>query len=219
LKRRRPDATFSRMNKVDVKGVAVHRAFLDRVAQETLVQAVRAIAAAAPLTRYDTPMGRPMSVLMTAAGSVGWTSGPRGYSYAPRCPVTDRPWPPIPEAALTVWRALADWPDDPDSLLVNWYDADARMSLHRDIDEADLSAPVVSISLGDPAQFRVGGIRRADPTASLWLESGDVAVMGGAARLVYHGVDRIRFGASTLLPQGGRINLTLRVAGGGRRAR
>lgn len=207
------------MSVIDLKGVAVHRGFLDRSAQESLVEAVRAIALAAPLSRYETPMGRPMSVRMTAAGRLGWTSGPDGYAYAERCPATGVPWPPIPEAALTVWRAVADWPEDPDSLLVNWYDADARMSMHRDVDEADLTAPVVSISLGDPAQFRVGGIRRADPTASLWLESGDVAVMGGSARLVYHGVDRIRYGGSTLLPEGGRINLTLRVAGGGRRPR
>jgi alkylated DNA repair protein (DNA oxidative demethylase) len=207
------------MTVVDLKGVAVHRRLLDRAAQEALVEAVRGVAAAAPLRRYVTPMGRPMSVRMTAAGRVGWTSGPEGYAYAPLCPATGRPWPPIPDEALAVWRAVADWPDGPDSLLVNWYDADARMSMHRDADEADLGAPVVSVSLGDPAQFRVGGIRRADPTASLWLESGDVAVLGGAARLVYHGVDRIRFGGSTLLPQGGRINLTLRVAGGGRPSR
>jgi alkylated DNA repair protein (DNA oxidative demethylase) len=207
------------MNSVDLKGVAVHQAFLDRAAQEQLVEAVRAIVAAAPFSRYETPSGRPMSVRMTAAGRLGWTSGPHGYAYAELCPATGQPWPPIPDEALEVWRAVAAWPADPDSLLVNWYDADARMNLHRDVDEADLSAPVVSISLGDPAQFRVGGIRRADPTASLWLESGDVAVLAGAARLVYHGVDRIRFGGSTLLPGGGRINLTLRVAGGGRRQR
>jgi alkylated DNA repair protein (DNA oxidative demethylase) len=205
------------MTVMNLKGVAVHRAFLDRAAQERLVEAVRGIAAAAPFSQYETPTGRPMSVRMTAAGRVGWTSGQRGYAYDERCPATGEPWPPIPDEALAVWRALADWPEEADSLLVNWYDANARMSLHRDVDEADLSAPVVSISLGDPAQFRVGGIRRADPTASLWLESGDVAVLGGAARLVYHGVDRIRFGASGLLPRGGRINLTLRVARGGRR--
>jgi alkylated DNA repair protein (DNA oxidative demethylase) len=207
------------MTAIDLKGVAVHRGFLDRPAQEDLAEAVRVVAAAAPLSRYETPTGRRMSVRMTAAGALGWTSGPDGYAYAERCPATGLPWPPIPREALAVWRAVSGWPADPDSLLVNWYDADARMSLHRDVDEADLSAPVVSISLGDPAQFRVGGVRRADPTASLWLESGDVAVLAGAARLVYHGVDRIRFGASTLLPRGGRINLTLRVAGGARRRR
>jgi alkylated DNA repair protein (DNA oxidative demethylase) len=202
------------MSIIDLNGVTVYRAFLDPAAQERLVEAVRIIAAAAPLSRYETPMGRPMSVRMTAAGRLGWTSGPAGYAYVERCPATGLPWPPIPDEALGVWRRLGGWPQDADSLLVNWYDADARMSLHRDVDEADLSAPVVSISLGDPAQFRVGGIRRADRTASIWLESGDVAVLAGPARLVYHGVDRIRFGASTLLPRGGRINLTLRVAGG-----
>jgi alkylated DNA repair protein (DNA oxidative demethylase) len=214
-----PGPTSGVMTVLDLNGVAIHRALLDRPAQEALAEAVRAVAAAAPLSRYVTPTGRPMSVRMTAAGALGWTSGPAGYAYAPLCPATGRPWPPIPPQALAVWRAVAGWPQDPDSLLVNWYGADARMGLHRDADEADLGAPVVSVSLGDPAQFRVGGLRRGGPTASLWLESGDVAVLAGAARLAYHGVDRIRFGASSLLPRGGRINLTLRVAGGAARPR
>jgi alkylated DNA repair protein (DNA oxidative demethylase) len=203
------------MTVLDLKGVRIHKGMLDRDAQAALADAVRAVAAQAPFARYETPWGGRMSVAMTAAGRVGWVSAAGGYAYAEVCPATGLPWPPIPEQALAVWRAVADWPADPDSLLVNRYDGEARMGLHRDDTEADLTAPVVSASLGDPALFRVGGARRRDPTASIWLESGDVAVLAGPARLAYHGIDRVRAGASTLLPEGGRLNLTLRVAGPG----
>jgi alkylated DNA repair protein (DNA oxidative demethylase) len=120
-------------------------------------------------------------------------------------------WPPIPGGALAVWREVAGAARDPQCCLVNFYDDDARMGLHQDRDEADLGMPVVSISLGDEALFRVGGTSRGGPTRSIWLRSGDVAVLGGPARLAYHGIDRVRPGTSTLLPKGGRINLTLRV--------
>ena len=121
-------------------------------------------------------------------------------------------WPPVPETALgDLWRALVDWDRDPDCCLVNFYREGARMGLHQDRDEADFGLPVVSVSLGDEALFRMGNTTRGGKTESVWLRSGDVVVMGGAARLAYHGVDRIRFGSSTLLPDGGRINLTLRV--------
>jgi alkylated DNA repair protein (DNA oxidative demethylase) len=112
---------------------------------------------------------------------------------------------------LAVWRALVSAERDPDCCLVNYYSATAKMGMHRDADEKDFSWPVVSISLGDPARFRVGGRARSDPTAAVELQSGDVVVFGGPARLAYHGIDRIRFGGSRLLPEGGRINLTLRV--------
>ncbi len=101
----------------------------------------------------------------------------------------------------------------PDCCLLNYYGSEARMGLHRDADETDFSWPVVSISLGDSARFRIGGVQRSDPTTSVLLESGDVVVMGGEARLAYHGIDRIRFGSSRLLPSGGRLNMTLRVVG------
>ena len=112
---------------------------------------------------------------------------------------------------LAVWRAVSGWDGDPDCCLVNWYGEGARMGLHRDVDEGDFSAPVVSISLGDPARFRIGGTSRTDPTESVVLNSGDVVVIGGPARLAYHGIDRVLFGEDDLLPGGGRINLTLRV--------
>jgi alkylated DNA repair protein (DNA oxidative demethylase) len=196
---------------LSLNGVAILKGWLDRTAQATLLGALRDVVRDAPLVRPVTRWGRPMSVRMTAAGRLGWVIDRGRYAYAARHPETGAPWPPIPAPALAVWRAVADWPADPDCMLLNWYGEGARMGLHRDEDEGDFAAPVVSVSLGDPGLFRVGGLVRRDPTRSIWLESGDVAVLGGPARLAYHGVDRIRFGTGALLPEGGRINLTFRV--------
>jgi alkylated DNA repair protein (DNA oxidative demethylase) len=196
---------------IDVNGVAVRKGWLDPDAQRALLDAVRGVVAAAPLFRPVTPWGRPMSVRMTSAGRVGWVIDRGRYAYAPAHPETGASWPPIPAEALAVWRAVSGWPSDPDCLLVNWYGEGARMGLHRDEDEGDFDAPVVSVSLGDAALFRVGGLARTDPTRSVWLESGDVAIIGGPARLAYHGIDRLRFGANALIPGGGRVNLTFRV--------
>lgn len=191
-------------------GFQILKGRLDPPAQAALVDELRTVAAKAPFTAYVAPNGRPMSVRMTAAGRVGWVSDRRGYRYEPRHP-SGRPWPPVPAAVLELWRELCATGRDPDCCLINFYGAGARMGLHRDADEGDFGWPVLSISLGDPALFRMGGLARSDPTSSILLESGDVVVMGGPARLAYHGVDRTRFGASRLLPQGGRINLTCRV--------
>ncbi len=198
------------MEPLDLNGVKIWKARLGPEAQGAIVEDVRGIARAAPFQRYLTPWGKPMSVAMTAAGRLGWVASRRGYAYAERHP-DGMAWPPIPQSILEVWREVSGWPEDPDCCLVNFYSEKARMGLHQDRDEGEFAAPVVSISLGDPAVFRVGGTERKAPTRSVPLESGDVAVMGGEARLVYHGVDRIRFGGSRLLPEGGRINLTLRV--------
>jgi alkylated DNA repair protein (DNA oxidative demethylase) len=195
---------------IDFAGFEIHKGHLDRGAQERLAADLRGVAEAAPFFQPMTPWGKPMSVRMTAAGKYGWMTGKGGYHYAPRHP-SGTPWPPIPESVLIIWRALVSEARMPDCCLVNFYGEKARMGLHRDADEADFTWPVLSISLGDPGLFRVGGLERGDPTRSVLLESGDVVVMGGAARLAYHGVDRIRFGGSTLLPKGGRINLTCRV--------
>jgi DNA oxidative demethylase len=121
-----------------------------------------------------------------------------------------RPWPPIPAALLTTWHELARYPDPPQACLINFYGPGAKMGLHQDRDEADFDAPVVSVSLGDSCLFRVGRLKRNEPTRSIRLGSGDAVVLGGAARLAFHGVDRIYPGTSRLLPEGGRINLTLR---------
>ena len=130
------------------------------------------------------------------------------------------PGRPIPETALAVWRAVAPGARAPECCLVNLYRGTAKMGLHQDRDEADFGQPVVSISLGDEGRFRIGGIDRGGSTESVWLRSGDVAVMGGPARLVHHGIDRIATGSAPpdianalhpILPEGGRINLTMRV--------
>ena len=196
-----------------VRGVNLFEGFLDRAAQEALVDAVRSVVAAAPLFHPETARGRKMSVRMTSAGRLGWVSDRRGYRYEPRHPATGDRWPAIPEAVLAVWRAVSGDPVDPDCCLVNFYTGAAKMGLHQDRDEADFSHPVVSISLGDEALFRIGNVERGGRTESLWLRSGDVLVMGGRARLLHHGIDRVKPGTSTLLKDGGRLNLTLRVAG------
>ncbi len=197
---------------VDVNGVRVFPGWLTLAEQEAMLHDLRAIARRVPFRRYETPGGRQMSVRMTAAGALGWVTDRSGYRYS-GTHFDGQSWPDIPARVLSVWRALAGTDRDPDSCLVNFYGEGARMGMHQDRDEADLSWPVVSISLGDEALFRVGGRDKPTPSKSVWLRSGDVAVMGGDARLAYHGIDRIKFGSSSLLRDGGRINVTLRVAG------
>jgi alkylated DNA repair protein (DNA oxidative demethylase) len=193
-------------------GVTLTPGYLDRIAQDELLTAVGAIMAAAPLFVPRMPRsGKPMSVKMTNCGPLGWvTDAARGYRYQAMHPETGAPWPPIPAIILKAWRDLSGYPHLPEACLVNFYSPDARMGLHQDKDEKDLAAPVVSLSLGDTGLFRVGGPKRNDPTRSLRLASGDAVVLGGEGRLAFHGVDRILPGTSTLLPEGGRINLTLR---------
>ncbi|MBI1417161.1 MAG: alpha-ketoglutarate-dependent dioxygenase AlkB [Limimaricola sp.] len=195
---------------LEVNGVPVWKGLLDRDAQVALLAEIDAVMRAAPPVRHVTPSGRPMRVAMTAAGKVGWVSDKDGYRYASRH-ASGAPWPPIPPRLLGLWAWLLPDARLPESCLVNHYDASARMGLHQDRDEADLTQPVLSISLGDAAQFRVGGTTRGGPTTSVWLESGDVLALLGPSRLAYHGIDKLRPGSSTLLPEGGRINLTLRV--------
>lgn len=196
-------------------GFRIYPGFLGGGAQERLVAALRSAAAAAPFFTPTMPKsGRPFSVRMTNLGALGWVSDRGGYRYQATHPQTGKPWPPIPEMVLDLWRSLAGYPHDPEACLVNYYAAGTRMGLHQDRDEEDFSAPVVSISLGDACLFRIGGLKRNDPTRSLRLSSGDVVVLGSDSRLAFHGVDRIYPGTSTLLkdwfPEGGRINLTLR---------
>lgn len=179
--------------------------------QRRLVEELRAAVAEASLFVPVMPRtGRPFSVRMTNLGSLGWVSDRAGYRYQPTHPETGKPWPPIPPLLLEVWRSLSGYPHDPEACLVNFYSGGAKMGLHRDEDEEDFSAPVVSVSLGDTAVFRIGGQERGGKTTTLKLQSGDVLVMGGEARLCYHGIDRVLGGTSTLLRDGGRINLTLR---------
>lgn len=193
-------------------GFTLYPGQLDRAAQAELADAVARAEATSPRYRPVTPRGQTMSVQMTNFGPLGWVTDAKGYRYEPRHPVTGRPWPPIPPILLRLWATLADAETPPDACLVNFYDAEARMGLHQDRDEADFSAPVLSVSLGDTALFRIGGTGRRHPTRSVRLASGDVCVLAGDARLAFHGVDRILAGSSSLIPGGGRINLTLRRA-------
>jgi alkylated DNA repair protein (DNA oxidative demethylase) len=196
--------------RANIRGFDIYKGHLDAGAQAALVDAVRDVAAAAPMFSPVTPYGKPMSVRMTSAGAVGWYADAAGYRYAPVHP-SGVAWPAIPDPVLGLWRDLTGLERAPDCCLINYYGEGARMGMHRDRDEADFNWPVLSVSLGDAGLFRIGNTTRGGKTSSLWLTSGDVVVMGGDARLTYHGVDRIRFGSSTLLPKGGRINLTCRV--------
>jgi len=194
-----------------LRGLRIYPGYLDRERQERLLAAIRQVFAAAPLFTSRMPKsGRPMSVRMSNCGPFGWLSDERGYRYEPMHPQTGRPWPPIPDALVDAWNDVAQYPHSPEACLINYYGPDAKMGLHQDRDEQDFAAPVVSLSLGDSCRFRVGGNKRGDATRSLRLNSGDALVLGGEARLAFHGVDRIYPGTSTLLAEGGRINLTMR---------
>lgn len=198
------------MDAVTVGGVSVYPGFLNPEAQRCLVTEIRDLVRRAPLYVPVTPRGQEMSVRMTAAGRLGWISDRKGYRYEPRHP-SGVDWPPIPKSVLDIWAAVSGVTAQPDCCLINFYGSEARMGMHQDRDEANFDMPVVSVSLGDDALFRVGGQTRGGKTQSIWLKSGDVAVLAGAARLAFHGIDRLRPHSSTILRNGGRINLTLRV--------
>jgi DNA oxidative demethylase len=191
-------------------GVTLWREKIARPAQQSLLSEVMALAQQAPFYRPQMPgSGKNFSVEESNFGPLGWVSDKNGYRYQSTHPVTGNAWPAIPQSLLALWDETAG-SDAPQCCLVNLYRAGARMGLHQDKDEAALSAPVVSVSLGDEAVFRIGGTQKGGPTRSLRLKSGDVVMFGGPARLAYHGIDRILPGTSTLVPDGGRINLTLR---------
>ncbi|WP_336055037.1 alpha-ketoglutarate-dependent dioxygenase AlkB family protein [Nitratireductor sp. CH_MIT9313-5] len=194
------------------KGVKHIPQFLDINEQRALVEDIRDVVRAAPLYVPVMPKtGKPMSVLMTNCGTLGWvTDKERGYRYQGNHPVTGQPWPAMPESLLRIWNEVAGYRYPPEACLVNFYEPTAKMGLHQDRDEEDFDAPVVSISLGDSCLFRIGERTRGGRTVSLRLESGDVVILGGEGRVCYHGVDRIYPDTSPLLKKPGRINLTLR---------
>jgi DNA oxidative demethylase len=186
-------------------------AFLDRSAQERILKDLRKAVALAPLFTPVLPRtAKPFSVRITNMGPLGWVSDKSGYRYQASHPELLTPWPAIPESILAVWVRLSNYAHPPEACLVNFYGGDAKMGLHQDRDEEDFEAPVVSISLGDTALFRIGSTSRGGKTQSLKLASGDVLILEGPSRLAFHGIDRVIGGSSTLLKDGGRINLTLR---------
>jgi len=178
-----------------------------------LVEEVARIAQGAAFRHLVTPGGYTMSVAMTNCGRVGWVSDRTGYRYDPKDPQTGSPWPAMPAAFLDIAAHAAAEAGfahyEPDACLINRYMAGAKLSLHQDRDEKDAWAPIVSVSLGLPAVFLWGGKRRSDPVRRLPLESGDIAVWGGPARFVYHGVAPLREGRHPLTGTA-RINLTFR---------
>jgi len=205
--RKKPDMSVQS----DLEGLRLYPAYLDGGAQAELLAAVCRVLTAAPVFTPRMPRsGRPFTVRMSNCGVLGWVSDEGGYRYQPMHPDTGRPWPPIPATLTTIWSELARYPALPEACLINLYGPDAKMGLHQDRDEADFAAPVISISLGDDCLFRVGGLKRSNSTRAFRLSSGDVVILGDGARLAFHGVDRVYPGTSSLLPNGGRINLTLR---------
>lgn len=197
----------------DLDGFRLWPGRLDLATQADLCQEVLERLERAPAYRPMTPGGRPLSVEMSNFGPLGWVTDRAGYRYQTRHPVTGEAWPDIPPVLLDLWSELVDPRVPPDACLVNLYGTGAKMGLHQDRDEADLTIPVLSVSLGDSALFRVGGPSRNDSTRSVRLASGDVCGLFGSARLAFHGIDRVLSGSSRLVPGGGRINLTLRRAG------
>ena len=192
-------------------GIRLWPCALDDVTQRGLIAEIFEREAAAPFYCPRMPLsGKPFSVEETNFGRLGWTSNESGYSYSPVHPVTGKRWPGIPPRLLRLWRWATGYPAPPECCLVNLYRGAARMGFHQDRDEQALDAPVLSVSLGDTALFRIGGISRRGPTKSLKLASGDVLAFGGAARLAFHGIDRVIPRTSALIRGGGRINLTLR---------
>jgi DNA oxidative demethylase len=193
-------------------GCAHFAGLLTEAGQTALIAEIRRVIAAAPLFTPAMPRtGKPFSVAMTNCGPLGWVSDQEGgYRYQPVHPQTGKPWPPMPDMLGYLWASLTGCKQKPQACLVNFYSGKAKLGLHRDEDEEDFSAPILSVSLGDSAIFRIGGLKRRDPAQRLELKSGDVLVMGGESRLRYHGIDRIIPGTSDLIEEGGRINLTLR---------
>jgi len=194
-------------------GVTLWRERLSPPEQKTLLDKVLALLEDAPLYRPVMPnTAKPFSVEESNFGKLGWVADKNGYRYQPTHPVTGKAWPAIPGALLALWAGINDGPE-PECCLVNLYRTGAKMGLHQDRDEKDISAAVIGVSLGDEALFRIGGVARGGKTQSVTLASGDVIAFGGTARLAYHGIDQIRPGTSRLVPGGGRLSLTLRRVG------
>lgn len=198
--------------KVEIKpGVMYFPGLLDRATQEALRDEIYAAIKAAELFQSTMPRwGNPLSVKMLNLGPLGWVSDKSGYRYQSTHPVTGASWPPIFPSLLKIWEQLTNSYAPPEACLINYYSATAKMGLHQDRDEEDFNAPVVSLSLGDSALFRIGTSERNGPTQSIKLHSGDGLIFGGPARLDYHGIDRVYQETSTLLAEGGRFNLTMR---------
>jgi alkylated DNA repair protein (DNA oxidative demethylase) len=198
----------------DIPGLSFLAGFC-RAEEQALISAGLDVAAAAPFRVMATPGGAKMSAAITNCGAAGWVSDRRGYRYEPLDPLSGRPWPQMPalfrDVAVRAAAAAGFARFDPDVCLMNRYAPGARMGLHQDRDEADFSAPIVSVSLGLPAVFLWGGAQRTGPTTRLPLASGDVLVWGARERLYFHGIGPVKAGHHALLGAC-RLNLTFRRA-------
>ena len=195
-------------------GAVLLRGFAGR-AEADLIADLRAIVAQAPFRQMFTPGGHQMSVAMTNCGDLGWVTDRTGYRYDGNDPQTGKPWPAMPVSFRDLAGGAAGAAGfeafSPDACLINRYQPGARMSLHQDRDEEDFGAPIVSVSLGLPATFLFGGLKRSDKPRRFRLEHGDIVVWGGPVRLVYHGVAPLADGEHAVLGRQ-RVNLTFRKA-------
>jgi alkylated DNA repair protein (DNA oxidative demethylase) len=193
--------------------MVLRRGFAGVERQKTLLAALKRVLEAAP-ARPNRTKGGQTSAAMTNCGPLGWVSDPKGYRYTPENPATGRPWPGIPpkfRELVAEVMAATPWPGFiPDACLINFYGPGAKMGLHQDKDERDFTQPIVTVSLGDTADFLIGGFKRADTPLVLKLTAGDILVMGGESRMRFHGVRKVYPGTSDL---GGRYSLTFRKAG------
>jgi len=207
-----PDLNPSR--ELMAEGAVLLRGLAKPVEAELMAD-LREIVGQAPFRHMLTPGGHRMSVAMTNCGSVGWVTDRSGYRYDANDPETGKPWPAMPRSFRELARQAASRAGFggflPDACLINRYQPGARMSLHQDKDEDDFSAPIVSVSLGLPAIFLFGGLKRSDKPRRFRLQHGDIAVWGGPARLRFHGVAPLADGEHALLGRQ-RINLTFRKA-------
>ena len=196
------------------KGFSYRPLYFSTEEQSTLIGAVKQGVLQAPFFIPTMPRtGTAMSVALSNFGPLGWvTDKDRGYRYEPRHPKNGAAWPELPSLLVKLWDEVTGYPARPEACLINWYrpESASKMGMHVDNDENELCAPVVSVSLGDPAMFRIGGPKRGGPTQGIKLYSGDVIVLAQDARLCYHGVSKVFYGESALVPRGGRINLTMR---------
>ncbi len=195
-----------------IPGLKILGRYFDEQSAHELLVRIRTVVSAAPLYRPCMPgSGKSLSVRQSNCGNVGWYSDQEhGYRYIPKHPETNRHWPSIPTALQRLWKNVAQYPSPPEACLINFYDENARMGLHVDRDETATDAPVVMVSLGDDATFRIGGRKRSDSTTSFRVTNGDVVVLSGDARMAYHGIDRIWKNSHPLIADGGRVSLTLR---------
>jgi DNA oxidative demethylase len=193
-------------------GIRHYTGYLDTEAQKAMVEDVLARAEGHWLSPV-TPRGQPFSVRQMNFGPLGWISDRAGYRYEATHPRTARPWPDMPQVMQDLWADLLPDAPPPQSCLVNHYQDKAKMGLHRDADEEDQETPILSVSLGAPARFRIGGAKRGGPTRSVILQTGDVIILSGPSRRFYHGIDRLLPADDLFAPDlgfEGRLNLTLR---------